>query len=62
MASDELTTEFLHIGNHTETQENHVKTRINRPSRDDVEYFKSSNVIHLCAVIVAKPKFAFGEL
>ena len=62
MKTDEQVTEFLPMENHIENQESHVETRNNRSSKDGVEYFKSSNVIRLCAVIVAKPKFAFGEL
>ena len=50
--------------NHKEEKQSHIEASENMYLRDDaeLEYVKSSNVIRICAFIVARPKFAFGKL
>ena len=64
MANNTQTTASFLSENEREEKDNHIETRDNIFLQDitEREYVKSSNVIHLCAFIVAKPKFAFGKL
>ena len=64
MANSTQTTASLLNDNHYEEKENHVEAndRTHLQDNAELEYVKSSNVIRLCAFIVARPKFAFGEL
>jgi hypothetical protein len=64
MANNTQTTASLLIDNHSEEKENHIEAKdsIQLQENAELEYVKSGSVIRLCAFIVAKPKFAFGEL
>jgi hypothetical protein len=64
MANNTQTTASLLDENHREEKRNHIETKERMYLQDNAEpeYVKSGNVIRLCAFIVARPKFAFGEL
>ena len=64
MATNAQTSTGLLAKNHEEEKQNDVKTRDSVCLQDNVEpdYVKPRNVIRLCRFIVARPKFAFGEL
>lgn len=64
MASNMQTNGSLLGANRKEEKQSHIEKDENMYLQDDTEteYVKSSNVIRLCAFIVARPKFAFGKL
>ena len=64
MASNIQTNGSFQGAKHKEEKQSNIETSEGICLRDntELEYVNSSNVIRLCAFIVARPKFAFGKL